>query len=151
MALVAPCRLIFAPSVLEVEHWELLLSVILWREVYECPVGLAGLLGRVEDLADLAVRNVLHSIEILVVSRNLDAAFPSYRTIIVLCSRIVDHRSVYSHAIVVESFVHRSGSGAGPYAVSVLCQDGASLAAEAEADDNGLSFRGMDSKTSISL
>ncbi len=58
---------------------------------------------------------------------------------------------VYSHVIVVESFVHRSGSGAGPYAVSVLCQDSVSLAAEAEADGNGLSFRGMNSETGVSL
>jgi hypothetical protein len=36
MTLVAPCSLILTPTVLEIENWELLLAVILWREIYEC-------------------------------------------------------------------------------------------------------------------
>ena len=62
----------------------------------------------------LAVRHVLHGIEVLVLGGNLDTALPTGRTVVITSARVIECTTVDSEVIVVETFVHRSGCGAHP-------------------------------------
>ena len=53
--------------------------------------------------------------------------------------------------VIVEALVHRAGGRAGPETVSVLLKDGATLAAETEADDHGSGLGGLDAEAGIAL
>ena len=64
-----------------------------------------------------AVGNVLEGVEILVLGRDFDAAFPAGRTVEVQGAGIVERSAVNREMVVVKAFIQRSCRGAGPRAV----------------------------------
>ena len=145
MALVPPGILVLTPAVLQVQHRVLLLVlVILRRGVHPRDAVLVRALGPEEDLLHLAVRHVLHGVEVGVVGRDLDTALPAGGAVVVVGAGIVEHATVDGQVIVVEALVHRTGGRAHPGAVLRLVQDGSAGTAEAEAHDDGLGARGVD-------
>ena len=137
---------------LEVEYRVVLLALLVaWRGVNECAAYAVGALGVEENLLYIAVRDILERIEIAVCRRNLDAAFPAGGAVEVECPRVVEDASVNREVIVVESLVHRSCGGACPESVFALCQHGAALASQAEADHHGLRLRSLDPEACVAL
>ena len=82
------------------------------------------------------MRHVLLSVEVLVVGRDLDSALPAAGAEEEAGARVVHHAAVNGKVIVVEALVHRTCGGAPPVAVVSLVENGSSLSAESEADDD---------------
>ena len=109
VALVAPGGFVLAPAVLQVEHRISLvqLLVVFRRRVHKGTADRVGALRGEENLLHPAVGNVLEGIEVLVMSRDLDAAFPAGRTVEVQGAGIVECAPVDREMVVVEAFVQR--------------------------------------------
>ena len=145
VALVPPGVLVLTPAVLQVQHRVLLLVlVILRRGVHPRDAVLVRAVGPEEHLLHLAVRHVLHGVEVGVVGRDLDTALPAGGAVVVVRAGIVEHAAVDGQVIVVEALVHGTGGRAHPGAVFRLVQDGSAGTAEAEAHDDGLGLGGVD-------
>src|SRR5207344_2604773 len=71
-------------------------------------------------LLNLAMGDVLDGIEVRVLRRNFDAAFPARRTVKVQGSRIVEGAAIDGQVIIMEALVKRARRGAGPCAVRVF-------------------------------
>ena len=75
----------------------------------------------VVHLADITMRDILYSIEILVMSRNLDSAAPTASAIVIKAVRIRNRSAVDFKLIIVESLILRSRIAC-PYAVLIPLQ-----------------------------
>ncbi|HRZ47682.1 MAG TPA: hypothetical protein P5555_21115 [Candidatus Paceibacterota bacterium] len=95
---------------LEIEHRVALrgVLVVIGRRVnVSCARNDAvGELRREEDLLNAAVRNILQGIKVLVVRRNLDAAFPSSGTVEVQSAWIIEGAPIHREMVVVEALIH---------------------------------------------
>ena len=159
-SLVHPCCLVLSPSVLQVEHRELLLSVVCWRKIDKGswsalanPMRIVGrsVLRREVHLNHLSVRHVLIGKEILVGTWYLNAALPTDGAVVVLCSWVVHHTTVDGQMIVVEAWIHRTFSGACPYSVLTLVQHGAACSAQSEAHYHRLGIGSHHTEAGITL
>ena len=75
----------------------------------------------VVHLADITMRNILYSIEILVMSRNLDSAAPTACAIVIKAVRIRNRSAVDLKLVIVESLILRSRLTC-PYTVLIPLQ-----------------------------
>ena len=86
----------------------LLVLVVSRRSVDEAVTHSLVGLRPVMNLTDIAMRNILQGIEILVMGRDLDSAAPTACTIIIKAARIRNRCSVHLELIIMESLVLRS-------------------------------------------
>ena len=124
VALVAPGGFILAPAVLQVQHRIALglVLVVVGRRVDKGAARGVGALGGEENLLHFAVGNVLEGVEVLIMSRNFDAAFPTSRTVEVQGAGIVEYSPINREMVVVEAFIQRSCRGAHPGAIRSSCE-----------------------------
>src|SRR6185369_9659470 len=99
----------------------------------------------------MPMRNVLQPIEVGVVGRDFDTAFPAYRSVEILRARIVEGAAVDVQMIIMEAFIQRAFRGAGPHAVGAFGQHGAAASTEPEADLDVLRLGCLHSETGITL
>ena len=107
---------------LQIKHRELLggIAVILgWQIDVAVSHGLCHC-WPIIDFVDRTLWHIVHSVEILVGSRNIDATTPTARTIKILASWIWNTCSVDIELIIVEALVLRSWSTS-PDAVLIFC------------------------------
>ena len=106
---------------LQIEHGEFLRGVliVLCRQIDISVAHLLRYVRPVVDLVDRALRNILHRVELLVGGRNINAATPTARTIVVQAAWIGHRRTVDVQLIVVEALVLRLRRTR-PHAVLVL-------------------------------
>ena len=97
------------------------------------------------------MRHFLHCIEIGIVCRNLNTAFPTAGTIVVLGSRIIEHATVDSEVVVMETFVHGAVCRTYPYAFFILAENCTSTTAQTETDDDRFGIRSNHAETGIAL
>ena len=121
MALLGPAVLVLTATVLQVQHRIALggILVIFGRGIDEDVTHRLVHLGPVVDFPHLALRDVLHGVEVLVHGRDVDAAAPAAGAVVVEAGRVGDVGAVDVQLIVVESFILRSGF-ADPGAVGAL-------------------------------
>ena len=125
--------------------------VIVWRRVNKGAAHLAcGLRGENNHL-HFAVGNVLEGVEVLVMSGDFNAAFPTSRTVEVQRARIVEYPPINRQMVVVEAFIHRSGCGAHPDAVLAFREGGAPATAQAQAHGDGLRIGRRDAEARVAL
>ena len=105
--LPAPASLIFPATVLQIQHGITHRRVlfILGRRVNEAAQDRVGALGIVKRLTQLAVRNVLECVEILVVGRNFNAAAPAAGPVEVEAVGIRDLGTVHNDLVVMKAFI----------------------------------------------
>ena len=107
LALIRPAGFVLSAAVLEIQHRiaGLRVVVVARRRVDEtAPHGVVHL-GVVDRLADLAVRDVLEGVEVLVLGRYFDAAAPAARAVEVEAVWVRDLRAVHPELVVMEPFV----------------------------------------------
>ena len=93
-------------------------------------------LGIEINLLNIAVRHLFHGIEIFVMSRNFNTAFPSARTVIILGTRIIKHTAVDSEVVIMESLVHRAICSTHPYTFFILAENCAATTAQSKTDND---------------
>jgi hypothetical protein len=140
VALVTPGSFILTPAVLQVQHRIALhlILVVIGRGVDKRPAGGVGALGGEENLLRSAMRNVLEGVEVLILSGNFDAAFPTSRTVKVQGAGIVECPTIDCEMVVVEAFIQRSCCGARPGAILAFREGSAPASAQAHTDALGL-------------
>ena len=153
MTLIAPSGLVLAPTVLQVQHRVTLglILIVSGRSIDKRAADGIGALRREQDLLNVAVGNVLQGVEFLVVSGDLDAAFPTGRAVKVQRARIVERAPVDREVVIVKSLVQRLLGDARPESVLTLGElESAPLESpQAHADLFGL--RGFDAEAGITL
>ena len=110
MSLIAPCCLVLAPSVLQVKNrifLFLVLAILRWSIDKGTACSLCALRPE-QNLLNIAMRHILHCIEVLIVGWNLYTTLPACRTKVVHCSWVVDNAPVYVEVIIVETLILRS-------------------------------------------
>ena len=90
-------------------------------------------------------------IEVLVGSRNLDAALPTARAEVIVRARVVERATVDGQVIIVEARVHRSLGCSNPNAVLVLAEHRAATASKTKADDDRLGIGSYHTEACIPL
>ena len=130
MSLVGPCRFIFSPSVLQIENriFLLILSVS-GRCINKCTTMGICALGIKINLLNISMRHLLHSIEILIMSRNFNTTFPSARAVIILSTRIIKHTTIDSQVIIMESLIHGAICSTYPYTFFIFAENCATTTA----------------------
>ena len=128
MSLTTPSCFVFSPTMLQVKYRELLFAIVSRWQINKCSSSAVCTWRWEQHLHYLSMRNILHCIEILVVCRNFDTAFPTYRTIIVIGTRVIHYTTIDCQVIIVETFVHRTFGCTYPNTVLVLMQHGTATA-----------------------
>ncbi len=138
VSLVAPAGFIFAAAVLQVEHGIApgRILFIVRRRVDEAAEHGVGVLGRIEGLAQLAMRHVFESVEVMILGGDFDAAAPATGAVEIQAARIRNLGAVDDDLVVMKPFVLRSRF-ADPGAVVALGQ-GILHGADVERDALGL-------------
>src|SRR5690606_2268657 len=70
--------------------------------------------------------------KILIMGRDFNSAFPTYRAVIVFGTGIIEFPTINIHIIVVKSLIHGAFCGSNPVAVILLYQTCSSSASKAE-------------------
>ena len=109
MTLLSPAVLVLTHTVLQIQNGELLggISEIFMRQINVATAHLLGVGRPVEDLADRALRYILHLPEILIGRRHLDATAPTAGTIVIKAIGVGHAGTVDVELIVVETLVLR--------------------------------------------
>ena len=116
---------------LQIKDWIFLLVLSVCRRSVDKCTTLSVCTWRVEqNLMNIAMRNVLKSVEVLVVGRDFDTALPTYRTVVVLSTWIVECTAIDSQVVVVETFVHRTIGCTFPNTILVLAEHCTATSAE---------------------
>ena len=126
---------------LQIEHGKafLLLVIVSRRCIDKCPFHLARTGRGEEHLLHIAMRHIHPAcVEVLVVSRNFYTALPSAGAEEIVRTRIIDHATVDSKVIIMESLVHGSLCSAGPHPVFVFAEHCAATATQSETYDDRL-------------
>ena len=121
-ALTAPAGLILSVTVLEVQHriTHRQVVVVLWRRVDEKVPLAAGDIGMDIKLADLAVRDVLKGVDVLVMGREFKLGALGAGPEEELAGRVRHFGTVYHQCVIVVAFVERLCGRARPVALLVL-------------------------------
>ena len=145
---------------LQIEHRELLLAVVCGGQIDKCagtalayPMGIVGrsvLRGEV-DLHYLSVGNILVSKEVLVGCGDFDTTLPTYRTIVVLGSWVVDNTAIDGQVIIVETWIHRAIGSTCPHAILILVEHSAARATKTQTHNDRLGIGSHNAETGISL
>ena len=121
--LVPPAGLILERAVLQIQHGVSRAGVIIvvGRRVDKTAARGVGAPGRVKDLAELAMRNVLERVGVLVLGRDLDGAAPAAGSEVGLAAGVRDLGAIDVDPIVMKSLI-QGARGANPGAVLALLQ-----------------------------
>src|SRR4051794_15175124 len=106
MALVAPARFIFAHAVLQIEHREAVVGIliVIRGSENEAPAGGAAAFGKIVNLPQLAMGNVLESVKVLVLGRDFYPAAPAAAAIEIEGIGVRNLCSVNDELVIMESF-----------------------------------------------
>jgi hypothetical protein len=109
MTLTWPAGLIFTPAVLEVQHWIAFgrVLVIIRGRVNKTPLYAIGTLGVKKSLAYSSMRDILDSIEILILGWTFDTAAPTAGAIEEQTTGIRNCCPVNPNLIIVKTFILR--------------------------------------------
>src|SRR5919199_1763574 len=99
----------------------------------------------------MAVRNIFQRIKILVMSRYLNAAFPTLRAVEIASAGIIKNAAVNDQVIVVKPFIHWAGGGSCKITIITFCQSCSALSAESQCYSHAVCRRSEDAKPYISL